>query len=43
MTEVETIEKYAKQCMNCSGITLLPYQYQYSCIAFGYNVFKQTQ
>ena len=40
MTENEIIQKYAKQCRHCNRNTLLPYQYEFTCLACGYNVNK---
>ena len=41
MTEDQIIEKYAKNCRHCNRITLLPYEYEFTCIACGYNVNKR--
>ena len=41
MTEDQIIEKYAKRCGHCNRITLLPYEYEFTCIACGYNVNKR--
>ena len=41
MTEVEKIEKYGKQCMQCTPNTLLPYEYDLTCFSFNYNVIKR--
>ena len=40
LTEEEIIQKYAKHCSHCERDTLLPYEYEYMCISFGYNVIK---
>ena len=37
----QIIEKYAKQYKHRMHNTLLPYEYDYTCIAWGYNVLKQ--
>ena len=41
LTEDEIIEKYAKNCGHCNRNTLLPCEYEFSCIACGYNVNKR--
>ena len=41
LTEDEIIQKYAKQCRHCNRNTLLPYEYEFACIACGYNVTKR--
>ena len=41
LTEDEIIEKYAKRCGHCNRNTLLPYEYEFTCIACGYNVSKR--
>ena len=41
LTEDEIIQKYAKQCRHCNRNTLLPYEYEFICIACGYNVTKR--
>ena len=41
LTEDEIIQKYAKNCGHCNKNTLLPYDYEYTCIACGYNVNKR--
>ena len=41
LTEDEIIEKYAKQCLHCSRITLLPYEYEWTCFSCGFNVNKR--
>ena len=41
LTEDEIIQKYAKNCGHCNRNTLLPYEYEYICIACGYNVTKR--
>ena len=37
----EIIEKYGKQCGHCSRNTLLPYEYEWTCISCGYNLIKR--
>ena len=41
LTEDEIIQKYAKRCGHCNRNTLLPYEYEFICIACGYNVTKR--
>ena len=41
LTEDEIIKKYAKHCGDCTRNTLLPYEYEWTCISCGYNVRKQ--
>ena len=41
LTEDEIIQKYAKNCGHCNRNTLLPYEYEYTCISCGYNVNKR--
>ena len=41
LTEDETIEEYRKQCRQCNQKTLLPYEYEFTCIICGYNVNKR--
>ena len=38
LTEDDIIQKYAKNCGHFNRNTLLPYEYEYTCIACGYNV-----
>ena len=40
LTEDEIIQKFAKKCGHCNRNTLLPYEYDFTCIACGYNVTK---
>ena len=40
LTEDEIIQKYAKNCGHCRRNTLLPYEYEFTCKACGYNVNK---
>ena len=37
-TEDEIIEKYAKKCGHCKRNTLLPYEYEFTCLSCGFNV-----
>ena len=41
LTEDEIIQKYTKQCLHCSRNTLLPYEYEFTCITCRYNVNKR--
>ena len=41
LTEDEIIQLYAKQCRHCNRNTLLHYEYEFTCIACGYNVKKR--
>ena len=41
LSEDEIIQKYAKNCGHCNRNTLLPYEYEFTCIACGYNVNKK--
>ena len=40
LTEDETIQKYARRCGHCNRNTLLPYEYEFTCFSFRYNVNK---
>ena len=41
LTEDEIKQKYAKNSGHCNRNTLLPYEYEFTCIACGYNVNKR--
>ena len=41
LTEDDIIQKYGKNCGHCKRNTLLPYEYEFTCIACGYNVNKR--
>ena len=41
LTEDEIIKKYAKNCGHCNRNTLLPYEYEFTCLSSGYNVSKR--
>ena len=41
LTEDQIIEKNAKNFGHCNRNTLLPYEYEFTCIACGYNVNKR--
>ena len=38
LTEDQIIEKYAKNCLHCNRNTLLPYEYEWTCLSCGYNI-----
>ena len=41
LTEDEVIQKYAKNCGHCKRNTLLPYEYEFTCLSCGHNVNKR--
>ena len=41
LSENEIIEKYAKRCGHCNRNTLLPYEYEWTCISCRYNINKR--
>ena len=41
LSEDKFIEKYAKHCGHCNRNTLLPYEYEWSCLSSVYNVNKR--
>ena len=41
LTEDEIFEKYGKQCGHCPQNTLVPYDYEWTCVSCGYNVIKR--
>ena len=43
LTEDDFIQKYAKYCLQCSRNTLLPYEYEWTCIARRYNLMNRKQ
>ena len=43
LTEDEIIEKYGQKCGHCNWITLLPYEYEWTCFSCNYNVIKRKQ
>ena len=43
LSEDEIIQKYAKNCGHCNRNTLLPYEYEFTSIACGYNVNEKKQ
>ena len=40
LSEDEIIQKYAKNCGHCNRNTLLPYEYEWTCLSCGFNVIK---
>ena len=40
LTEDQIIQKYAKHCGHGGRKTLLSYEFEWTCIGFGYNVTK---
>ena len=40
LSEDEVLQKYGKQGRDCNLNTLLPYEYEYTCISCEYNVIK---
>ena len=43
LSEDERIEKLEKQRGHCNRITLLPYEYHWTCLSCNYNVIKRKQ
>ena len=43
LTEDEIIEKYGKHCGHCNRNTLLPYEYEFTCVVCESNVIKKTR
>ena len=41
LTEDQIIEKYGKHCGHCRRNTLLPYEYEWTCLSCGFNVNKR--
>ena len=40
-TDDQIRENYAKQCLHYNRNTLLPYEYESTCISCGYNAIKR--
>ena len=40
-TEDEIYEKYGKKCLHCNRNTLLPYEYEWTCLSCNYNVIRR--
>ena len=41
LCEDESIKKDAKPCGHCYRKTLLPYEYEWTCISCGFNLIKR--
>ena len=41
LSEDQIIEKYGKHCKHCRRNTLLPYEYEWTCLSCGFNVNKR--
>ena len=41
LTEDEIFKKYETLCKHCGRNMLLPYEYEFSCLACGNNVIKR--
>ena len=41
LTADQIIKKNGKKCGHCNQITLLPYEYEFTCFSCGYNVNKR--
>ena len=41
LTEDEIIENYGEKCGHCNRNTLLPYEFEWTCILCGINVVKR--
>ena len=41
LREDEIIQKYARRCRHCNQNTLLPYEYEWSCLSCGFNLIKR--
>ena len=41
ITEDEIFKKYANHYGHCNRNTLLPYEYDFTCISFRYNVIER--
>ena len=41
LTDDEVIQNYAKRFAHCNQNTLLPYEYEFTCISCGYNAIKR--
>ena len=42
-TEDEIIQNYGKRCGHCNRNTLLPYEYEFTCVSCGFNVNKRKR
>ena len=41
LSEDEFIQKYGKHCGHCNRNTLLPYEYEWTCLSCGFNLYKR--
>ena len=41
ITEYEIVQKNGKRCGHCNRNTLLPFEYEFTCVSCGYNVNKR--
>ena len=41
LTDDGIIQKYAKNCGYCKRKTLLPYEYEWTCLSCGFNLYKR--
>ena len=41
LSEDEIIQKYGKKCGHCNRKTLLPYEYELTCVSCGFNLIKR--
>ena len=41
LAEDEIIHRYAKKCGHCNRNTLLPYEYEFTCLSCGFNLTKR--
>ena len=41
LSEDEIIEKNGNKCGHCNQKTLLPFEYELTCVSCGYNVIKR--
>ena len=40
-SEDEIIKQYAKKCGHCNQNTLIPCEYEFTCLSCGYNVIQR--
>ena len=43
LTEDEIMKKNAELCGHCNRNTLLPYEYEFTCISCGFNLIKKKR
>ena len=41
LTKDEIIQKYAKNCGHCNRNSLLPSEYEWTCLSCGFNIIKR--